>query len=126
MAPSAGQGASSLRGALQPGLRHQLDPQPVRVAQAEHPVAEAGRRAVDIAALRGKAGDPCVEGGPGNGEGCRVSHAGAEPAWPRILEGEEGEETARTAAGIAVVEVVGVRRVEVDGALDQPQARTLV
>jgi flavin-binding protein dodecin len=39
-----------------------------------------------------------------------------------VLPGEEGEDAAWAAGLVAVVEVIGARIVEVDGALDEAQA----
>jgi hypothetical protein len=55
------------------------------------------------------------------GEGSRLSHAGTDAAGGRVLKREEGKQTAGAADAIAVIEMIGVRSVKVDDALDQSQ-----
>jgi hypothetical protein len=49
--------------------------------------------------------------------------AGAHLTFDRVLPGKEGEHRAGAAGLVAVIEVIGPGVVEVDRALDQPQAQ---
>ena len=71
-----------------------------------------------------RAGEPLVppaEGGLRHAERGRRGHPRALPALRHARPREEGQQAGRAALLVAVVQVVGVRGVEVDRLLDQPQ-----
>src|SRR5690349_14744097 len=70
---------------------HQLDPQPVRIPQAEYLRAKAGYRAVEIATLLGEPGHPRLESDLGDGKGGRLDHARSSAPLGRIREREKRE-----------------------------------
>ena len=96
---------------------------PSGIPQTERLSAEAGRGFLEVASLAGKAGYPGVEGGRRDGKSGRLDHASPCAARRGVREWEKGEEATRASCAIAVVEMIRVGRIEVDGALDQPEAQ---
>src|SRR4051794_5113923 len=96
---------------------NQLDPQPVRIPQADYLRPEAGYEAGEIASLLGEPGDPRLESDLGDGEGGRLDHARSSAARGRVRERENREKASGTSCDITIIEVVGIGRIEVDGTL---------
>ena len=100
----------------------QLELQPVRVGEDEELLAECPDRTRGFEPPSGQAFSPKAQGTGGNGEG--GGRRLPDPLAPLVGAGprEEGEDGSRVSRRIAVIEVVGVRIVIVDGQLHQPQA----
>src|SRR3954462_3082463 len=93
-------------GTLEARFGRQFDPQPVRVAQAERPCAEAYHGTFEVASLLSKEGHPRLKASLRDGKGRRLGHAGADAARRRVLEREESEKAAGVPRVVAVIEVV--------------------
>ncbi len=102
--------------------RDQLKCQPVRILEGKHLLTEALDGAFVSHAVPDEPFHPVAKRGlwDGQGDGGHLSSASAplRRTWPR----EEGQDSARPAQVVAIVQVVAPRVVEVDRPLDEPQA----
>ena len=94
-----------------PSISSTRSPSGSRSAIRRSPMRSAGPS--KSIALLGQMRHPGVERGHGVGHG--RGHARPRAARPRVHEREERQDRPRRACAVAVVEVVGVGRVEVDG-----------
>jgi hypothetical protein len=110
------------------GRAHDLEHQPVRVAEGDHALTLAAGNAALGRAFEGdrvahQALEPEAGRRRGGGERRhrRLPRAGA--AAPRPGPGKEREQAPGRSVLVAEIEMIGLRIVEVDGALDQPEAQ---
>ena len=101
----------------------QLDLQAVRVAEAEHLAAETQGRRAKVDGPLGEAAHPGVKPAVRHGIGHGTGHPGTRTPGAGVGEREEGHNGAGVPGLVAVVEVVGVGRVEVDGLLHEALAK---
>ena len=101
--------------------RGELELEPVGIGEGDEGLAEALVGAFGDDAVALELDDPVLERLGGDEERGGVDHAGAAPPGRGHGEGEEGEDRAGPAAGVAEIEVVGAGIVEIDGELDQAE-----
>ena len=101
----------------------QRQPGPVLILECDRRRAEALRGRIVGDALLDQALGPVADRAFRNAEDGLLRLPDPEPARRRALPCEEGQDRARMAGRIAVVEVIGAGVVEIDRLLDQAQAK---
>jgi hypothetical protein len=100
---------------------HQIDHHAIGVAEGEDLFLIARTRGVAVNAQRLEAFMPPAQRGSRNAERCRRRHPGTLAALRNTRPGKEGQQTRGAALLISVIQVIGVRGVEVDRLLDQAE-----
>ena len=101
----------------------QGEPRPVGILERERRCAEALDGRVVGDALLDQALGPVTDRALRNAEHGLLRFADAEPSGRGPLPGEKGEDRARMAGRVAVIEVIGAGIVEIDRLLHQAQAK---
>src|SRR5437868_12315328 len=115
------------RACFGPRVTDDLEHQAVRVGEGEHLFGFGSRGSAPRRALIGDAVpneplDPEADRARHHGEGRDGDLADSDAPAVRARPGEECHDAPRRADLVAVVQMVGLRIVEVDGALDEPQS----
>src|SRR6516164_7231764 len=101
----------------------QREPGPVGISERERRCAEALHGRIVSDALLDEALGPVADRAFRDAEDGLLRFADPEPAGRDALPGEKGEDRARMARRVAVVEVIGARIVEIDRLLHQAKAK---
>src|SRR5215204_1987977 len=101
----------------------ELYAQAVGVFEGEDSVPEAVARFLEADAVLKEALRPVAQRGSGDGERGHDELASPDTSPRRVRPREEGHDRTRATRAVAVVEMVGLGIVEVDGLLDQAQAK---
>ena len=99
----------------------QVDHDAVGIPEGEHLVLVAGPRRVRVDPEVGEPLLPPTQRRARHAERRRGRHAGALPTRLETRPRKEGEQAGRGAPLVTVIEVIGLRGVEVHRLLDQPQ-----
>src|SRR5699024_3076906 len=105
------------------GTGSQLAESPVGVTQAQHTFLPPSRGRGGASGPGGQVLCPPAQGGLGDGTSRGGDLSGTDTPTGGVRPGEEGHDRAGVSRTVAVVEVVDVRGVEVDGAFDQAHAQ---
>src|SRR5690348_3148010 len=109
------------------GMGDQLQQEAIRVVEGNDGLRLAGRRtalarSLIVDAVSRQALDPEADGARQNRKGGDGHLPRADAPAPRAGPGEERDDASRSADLVAVIEVVGLGIVEIDGPLDEAEA----